>query len=283
MLADRDGTGVLLERDGRNGIATGRQVEVGPLGELFPFLVPSRVRPSLTLAAGSLWTVVSGDVVRVDPVSATVALRLPLRSPGSITAGPSGLWVIGPDIPTGVFGFVTRHVLRLDPASGAVVEDLAYGPREVRPVEVAVGSGGLWVSRASGPARGLVRLSATGLVAEPAFGSWQLFARAGTLYSTERHSCDVTVVPWSGPARFLRMCRGSAPYPRDVAAAGGAVWWAGHRGGGLPGVVYRRALASGGASTLYRVGRDPVDVVPSGRGVWVLSRSDRTITRLSAP
>lgn len=53
------------------------------------------------------------------------------------------------------------------------------------------------------------------------------------------------------------------------------------RGAAQAGYVVRRVAGGRGTATRTRVGRDPVDVVPSGRGVWVLSSSDRTLTRVT--
>ncbi|MGD9570718.1 MAG: hypothetical protein AB7V62_02380 [Thermoleophilia bacterium] len=289
VLGDRGGDRVLVEADGRTGRPTGREVLVTT--GLLPgpkVLAPRLVRPSLTVAGGYLWTAVpspdqsSNDLVRVDPRTAAVTLRVPLGA-NYVAAGPSGLWVTAaPELLVDAMGRAAgaiRRVVRVDPSTGAVVDELRYGPGMSAPLEIAVADTGVWLTRGLGDRGPLMRLPSDGR-ALPA-NAWQLFARGGTGLFADRGSCRVTVAPPTGRLRDVALCTGTSR-PRDVALSGGAIWRAGTIGGSSPrGFVSRRALDGRGPIRAWRVGRDPVDVVPSGAGVWVLNRADRTLTRVT--
>jgi hypothetical protein len=284
VLADRGGSRVLIETGALTGRPTGREVVVATGVAQDPATTgQTTVRPSLTVAGGGLWTVdpTTGDAVRVDPATATVAVRAPIAT-RIVAAGPSGLWATGP--PTAVEGGFRYPVRRLDPATGVIVGEVAFGPGLGAPRELAVGTGGVWVARIAGQVP-VVRIDpATGAVGLVDAGSWRLASRAGTILTARRNTCLVSVLPWTGRPDGVRTCRQVfSVYPRDVTASGGSAWLAYVVGKGerRAGWVTRRAFDDRGRPVRTRVGADPVDVVPSRRGVWVLSRSDRTMTRVT--
>ncbi|MGD9570722.1 MAG: hypothetical protein AB7V62_02400 [Thermoleophilia bacterium] len=284
VLADRGDTRVLIEAGHLTGRPTGREVVVATGVTRDPEGTgTTTIRPSVTLAGGGVWTVdpATGDAVRVDPARAAVTVRAPIAT-RVVAAGPAGLWATGP--PTAVPGGLRYAVRQLDPATGAIVGEVAFGPGLGGPRELAVGAGGVWVARIGGWLP-IVRIDArTGAESLVDVGSWRLSAHGGTLVSTRRAVCLAWVAPWAGPVRPLRMCPPRRTlYPRDLALAGGRVWWAAVAGKGAArrGVLVRRDASGAPGRVQVRVGRDPVDVVPSGRGVWVLSRSDRTLTRVT--
>lgn len=287
IVADRGDARVLIEADRLSGRPTGRQVTIAASGVPFDggLAGQNTVRPSLTVAGGALWTIDSTttEAVRVDPVAARTTLRVDL-GPGEvqryIAAGPAGLWVTAPTVQVAA-GFA-RRLVRLDPATGAQLGEVRIGPGSTLLREIAVGRGGIWANRHSGNSLLLRIPSPAGAATETRAGQWQLFARRGTLYSTRRNTCRVSVSPWNAPARTFAMCAsGTVAYVRDVASAGGAVWWTAFRAPGRPGVLARRAADGTGPVRRWPVGSDPVDVVPAGAGVWVLSRADRTLTRIT--
>jgi hypothetical protein len=283
VLADRGATRVLIEADRVTGRPTGREAVVATgVPRDLPVLVPMVVRPSIAAAGGALWTPdpVTGDLVRVDPRTATVTARAPLGA-AYVAAGPAGLWITGAPRPMALPGqeVLPGTVSRVDPAGARVIGTLPTSTDAT--VEIAVGRRGLWAARTS-PTRDLERVDGPVPARIPG-GAWQLSARSGTLHATRRYSCTVTILPSEGPGRSLEMCtRPRALYPRDVARSGGRVWWAAVARQGRPrGVVVSRRASGAGGTSRVAVGDDPVDVVPSGRGVWVLSRSDRTMTRVT--
>ncbi len=283
VLADRGDTRVLIEAGRLTGRPTGREVVVATSVPWDSGIGNTVVRPSVTVAGGGIWTVDTrtGDAVRVDPVAARVTVRAAI-STRTVAAGPSGLWATGPAEPAA--GGLRYPLRRLDPATGAIVAEVPHGPGIGAPRELAVGSGGVWVARVAGSVPVVQVSAATGASNPVDVGSWRLAASGGVLVSAQRRTCLVWVTPWAGVPRRLWMCHPMRiAYPRDLALAGGRVWWAAVTGKGasLRGVLVSRAASGAAGASQVRVGSDPVDVVPSGRGVWVLSRSDRTLTRVT--
>ncbi len=60
------------------------------------------------------------------------------------------------------------------------------------------------------------------------------------------------------------------------------MWLAQYRPREANGRLVQASLTGTGPTRIFKVGRDPVDVVPGRNAVWVLNDSDRTITRVPA-
>jgi hypothetical protein len=116
-------------------------------------------------------------------------------------------------------------------------------------------------------------------------GAWKLFASGETLYGVSRYN-DVAAVRRDGaPVGLIDMGLAESGLNgtlwRDLAAGPGEAVWAATVGGpGRRARLLRRALTGRGPVTRYRVGTDPVDVVPTPGAVWVLNAGDESLTRV---
>ncbi len=294
VLVDRSGQRRLVEI-GPAGRRTGRDVLIATgVPRDFPFLVPSIARPSVAVTPGALWTVdpVAGSLVRVRTSDARVD-RFPVGA-RYVAAGPAGLWVLPGDgvaAPGGGSGLV-YPLARIEPESGLVAETRPVGPPYpafggrgggLGPVELAVAGNRLRLSFPS-PERfpRVLDLTTGALTAGDGF-AWQLAARRTTIAATRRTTCDVHVAPETGPGRRIAMmgkaaCRRS--YVRDVALGPRGAVWALFDRGTAPGMLVGRTIGSAARGVAFLVGTDPVDVVASGRVVWVLDRTGRSVTRM---
>lgn len=293
VLVDRGAERRVVEIDA-SGRRTGRDVLVASgVRRDFPFLVPSIARPSLAATPGSLWTVdpVARVLVRVRTADGAVE-RLPVGA-DYVAAGAGGVWVLptGGVAPEGGGPGLVFPLARVDPQSGAVMEIRAVrsphsssGGRGggLGPVEAAVTRRRLWLSFVS-PERfpASLDLASGALSVRGSFG-WQLTARGTTLAATRRTTCDVRVVPDTGPAARIAMlgeapCRGA--FVRDVALGAAGTVWAAFDHGRSPGTLVGRRPGSP-ARFVALIGTDPVDVVTAGRVVWVLDRAGRSVTRM---
>jgi outer membrane protein assembly factor BamB len=126
----------IAELDG----ATGRIVRRYPVPSPGGGVTASRPG-SVTLAYGAIWTGVSNldGVVRIDPASgATRVPRFGEPCGGTFAALAGGLWVA-----------CDRHVIRIDPATGAVEARVALSG------DIAVLDGRLWIAAQPGRVLGL--------------------------------------------------------------------------------------------------------------------------------
>lgn len=94
VLADRDSSRVLIEVDAKAARPTGREVVVAAedVPADFSFLCPACIRPSLAVAAGSLWAIdpVAGQIVQVDATRAEVIRRIDIAA-RYLAVGRAGL------------------------------------------------------------------------------------------------------------------------------------------------------------------------------------------------
>jgi len=111
----------------------------------------------VTLAAGfgSIWSVVPGAILRIDPASASVAerIRVPIRgSAATLAVGLGAIWVSD----------YSARLFRIDPQSGAVT--VASHGVLASPSGLAVAGGFVWIPEIS-EAGGIVRFDpGTGLL-----------------------------------------------------------------------------------------------------------------------
>ncbi|MBI4261505.1 MAG: hypothetical protein HY658_13175 [Actinobacteria bacterium] len=103
----------------------------------------------------SAWTAedpddLSGEIVRVDPVTGEIEARIALEEVGAVAAGEGAVWTTN---------LRARTVTRIDPATDEIVSviplpplryEVAEGDRDFVPNDVAVGFGRVWVSTARG-------------------------------------------------------------------------------------------------------------------------------------
>jgi hypothetical protein len=276
-------------------------VAIGRAGEADgPFAWSVAAPPQILAAGGSVWTVDAraGRAVRIDPASARVTARV---GPGitAVASGPGGLWALGGTTPLTSAGRVTgvvHRILRLDPQTGAVLGVRAVGPGlGSRPFDrLEVGADRVWLSRRfSRGRRGFE--AAWGASAGTPIDGWRFTSHAGVLYSSA-FPCTIVVRPGAGPPARRSMRTLPAPLchdgtvdeaqAQDVAAGpGGSVWQLLLRGRQpvrrLRGIVVWRGIdgTTGVASSV--VGRDPVDLIPDGAGVWVVDRAGGRLTRIT--
>lgn len=222
----------------------------------------------LAWAGGSVWAASAGggEVVRIDPGSATITARVPVSgTPLRVAADEKMVWVSA---------FRSGHVLAIDLASSQVVHDVTVGDG---PEGIAVGLGAVWVVRQNG--RQLTRLDANGTVlgstaldAEPrlvAIGAthvWVSNFGTGTLTRVEASG--------QNPRTSAKICDGA----QGLAIAAGIVW--------VTCTTAGEVVAVDEATMAVR-GRVPVPGEPdgirvSGRDVWVVSTAGPTLVRISA-
>src|SRR5512132_1492033 len=172
--------------------------------------------------AAGVWVQRDREVVRVDPRTNRVAVRLPMSPPGSElgAVGEGSLWLT--QVAQGT-------VTRVDPATGRTVATIRVpGAEAPRGIEVAVGPSAVWVTYDLGLGGGIIARvdPATNTVAatvripdlpgQPAIGDRAVLVRTATDSSVAYQIDPAT----NRVAAKVRVCRGS----NAVASGAGAFW-----------------------------------------------------------
>ena len=228
---------------------------------------------------GSVWLATQGSGSAMTTRGVTATLRVP-DHPGSVAAGPDGLWVALTDNNTTVR---TRPILRLDQASGAIKQRISLGGRVTYLAHVGErllaslevnGSGGsgpsLIVAMDWRTGRVLARREFATLVGPLAHSGkdlWALQVRPAALLRLD----PVTLEPAAAP---IRLSPGGA---LGFAAAGGYVWATEPDAGN----VLRIDPATRSVSRAH-VGGSPAGVAVAAGNVWFADRDGAEVGRLDS-
>jgi hypothetical protein len=285
VLVFRSGSPALVEIDPSTTRPTGRSVALPPDVREGGVGSPSSIRSSLAVAEGDLFVPAADGLLQIDPEGAEIVRRLPFPS-RYVAAGDAGLWAIG-EHPTPTnrydgspgYSWTLAHV---DPMAGTIGRTIVLGPSftsDFGPVELAVGDSDLWLSTPTS-VRSLLRVDvATGNWEAVPGGAWLLTDHDGALYSVGRGGGTLTVRHGDEHHDVGVLALTDRAIWRDLAVGpDGTAWGVTFRGEGRPGFLVRQPLSEAGARTPIPL--DPVGVTVGTSAAWVLSASDRTLTRV---
>jgi DNA-binding beta-propeller fold protein YncE len=209
-----------------------------------------------------------GRVLRIDPASGRITARVDVGGrPGAIVAGGGRVWVADED---------GAGIAAIDAASGRVVKR-GIAPHS-KPLRLAVGAGGLWIS--SAPTGTIRRVDLDSAVAGPAIpvgrGPAGVTVAGGIVWVANSRSGTVTRVD---PATHSLLGEpipvGDRPGGID---AGTETVWVANSGDGT---VSRIDIVGGEiAGGPVSVGPGPGAVAVGGEAVWVANNGNGTVSRI---
>lgn len=197
----------LVRIDPRFAVVSGRRARLGTASGEVP-------RQPLASAMSTIWAQghSAGTLSRRDPTTLTVrgTIDLDAAAAFAIAAGSDAIWAVTVD----------NRLLRIDPVTNAVIENLATGGR---PLDVAAGGGAVWIAawsddvviRHDPVARSAISIPVGDGPAAVSFGFgsvWVACSGDGTVWRIDPARRKV-VAHWKLGAS-----------PEDIAAGEGAVW-----------------------------------------------------------
>ena len=194
--------------------AEGKVVRIDPeAGAVTDSILVDGQPRDVALGEGAAWVTSRGSVSKIDPGTnrSEVVRRFDARvgSPG-VAVGAGSVWAIGPD----------ETVLRIDPASGDVVEtvDLPSSGRVV-----AFGEGSLWIGMSNSDVARVdpVTNRVEGTV-EAGLGVSDIAVGSGAVWAVGESSAEVVRIDPEAVRVEARIPVGNAPRPID--ASGDEVW-----------------------------------------------------------